>query len=236
LHGVTIYRKMPSAAHQEGGALRQRVLAVLVLVAVSLGWTGFGHAQGLPSQTQSVVLLKVIAETGAACGYLRPWEAAIVNSIAEQDTLDWEQGRKDEAATAVDVQLAETTCDTPIVKVWIDGARPGIASEYLSLYLIAYSTLLQMQSPPAVMADLVGRDSPDEDIAAIDAALIEMEASGARPDGGGPWPEYIERISDAVRQFAPLLDAGEAPAAALLLIPDAIEISELWLGDVGGAP
>ena len=188
-------------------------------------------AQNLPNQTQSVILLNIIAAKGAECGLLRPWEAAIVQSLAEQDTLRWEDARKAEAASETQTRLAETNCETPVIVTWIEGARRGIATEYLSLYLVVYSTLLQMEAPPQIFGELAQRDTAEADIATIDAAIAEMEASGARPDGGGAWPQFVERTGQAVREFAPMLDAGEAPADVNFLMPRAIAITELWLAE-----
>jgi hypothetical protein len=167
-------------------------------------------AQGLPNREQSVVLLNVIALKGGECGLLRPWEAATVQALADQDTLGWEQTRV--AATAAETQalLARTGCDEPFLHLWIDGARRGIEAEYLSLHLVVYRALLSMQAPPDAFREAATRASPAADIAAIDAKLAALEASGARPDGGGPWPEFIASTSAAVEQFAPMLDQGEA--------------------------
>jgi hypothetical protein len=88
-----------------------------------------------------------------------------------------------------------------------------------------------MQAPPDAFREAATRASPAADIAAIDAKLAALEASGARPDGGGPWPEFIASTSAAVEQFAPMLDQGEAPAEVAFLVPRAIAIAELWLAD-----
>jgi hypothetical protein len=209
---------------------RSRVSVLVIGLALMAGHNA-ALAQGLPSQVQSVVLLNVVAAKGAECGMLRPWEAAIVGSLAEQDTLNWDEERKATAAAETETLLSETNCETPVVSTWIEGARPGIASEYLSLYIVVYRTLLEMDDPPQIFEDLAMRDTPDQDIAAIDDALAAMEASGARPDGGGPWPEFVERMAGAVHQFSPMLDAGEAPPDVAFLMPEAITISELWLAD-----
>lgn len=215
--------------------LRASVLVFGLALAAGANPT---FAQGLPNQVQSVVLLNIIAAKGAECGMLRPWEATIVSSLAEQETLNWDEERKAAAAAETETRLGETNCETPVVSSWIEGARPGIASEYLSLYIVVYRTLLEMDDPPQIFEDLAMRDTPDEDIAAIDDALAAMEASGARPDGGGPWSQFIERTEEAVQQFVPMLDAGEAPPDVAFLMPKAITISELWLadGEAGTAP
>jgi hypothetical protein len=206
---------------------------VAMLTSLSLMLTAApSAAQGLPSRDQSVVLLNTIALKGAECGLLRQWEAAIVRSMAEQDMLSWDGPRRARVAAETDARLTDTNCDTPsFVSEWIEGARRGIATEQLSLYLVIYSTMLQMDDPPMIFNELAERDSPAVDIAKIEEALVAIEASGARPDGGGPWPQFIERTSGAVREFAPLLDAGEAPPEVAFVIPNAIAITELWLAD-----
>lgn len=218
-----------------------KLLAVLTCLSLVLtAAPATAQNQGLPSRDQSVVLLNIIALKGAECGLLRPWEAAIIHSLAEQDMLGWDEPRKARIAAETQTRLAETDCDTSsIVSVWIEAARRGIATEYLSLYLVIYRTMLQMDDPPIIFNDLAERDSSAADIATIDEALAEIEASGASPDGGGPWPQFIERTSEAVREFAPLLDAGAAPPEIAFAIPDAIAITELWLAEqdlADGAP
>jgi hypothetical protein len=216
-----------------------KLLAVLTCFSLMLT-AAPAAAQGLPNRDQSVVLLNIIALKGAECGLLRPWEAEIIHSMAEQDMLGWDEPRKARIAAETNTRLAETNCDTPsVVSVWIEAARRGIATEYLSLFLVIYRTMLKMDAPPLIFNDLAERDSPAADIAAIDAALAEIEASGARPDGGGPWPQFIEGTSEFVREFAPLLDAGAAPPEIAFAIPSAIAIAELWLADqdlADGAP
>jgi hypothetical protein len=209
------------------------VLAFLSVVSLSvLSTAAPAAAQGLPNREQSVVLLNIVALKGAECGLLRPWETEIIRSMAEQDMLSWDEPRKARVAAETDTRLAETNCDsTSVVSVWIEGARRGIATEYLSLYLVIYSTMLRMDDPPAIFTELAKRDSPAEDIATIEAAMAAIAASDAKPDGGGAWPEFIESTSETVREFAPLLDAGGAPPDAVFAIRHAIAITELWLAD-----
>lgn len=147
--------------------------------------------------------------------------------------LGWEEGRKYQVAGEVRTRLVKTSCDAPLVSQWIEGAQAGLATEYLSLYIIVYRTMLEMKSPPAILAELAKRDTRTADIDSIDTALREIERSGASPDGGGPWSHYIERTAQAVRRFVPLLDVQEAPSEVAFLVPRAILISELWLAELG---
>lgn len=69
--------------------------------------------QGLPDREQSAVLLNIIALKGAECGLLRPWETAIVRSMAEQDMLSWDEPRKARVGAETEARLVATTCDKP---------------------------------------------------------------------------------------------------------------------------
>ncbi len=203
----------------------------------SLHWDGAGfvvhHHRGsrLPTQDESVVLLYVIAAKGAECGLLRPWEAANVQAMVDQETLGWEDSRSRSVEAASRNRLAETLCDASFLTAWIEGARAGMEAEYLSLHLVVYRTLLSMPAPPAWFSDTVTRTNAEADIAVISEKLTALEASGARPDGGGPWTEFVSTTSAAVERFAPLLDEGEAPPDVAFLLPRSVVIAELWLAD-----
>lgn len=181
------------------------------------------------SQDESVVLLNLIAVKGAACDLLRPWEAATVQAMADQATLGWEDARREVVDGETEARLAQTDCSEPFLSAWIEGARPGMEAEYLSLHLVVYRTLLSLTTLPESLSHVATRTSPTADIATIDTKLAALEASGARPEGGGPWPAFIARTSAAVEEFVPLLDRGEAPAQVAFVIVRSIEIAELWL-------
>lgn len=206
--------------------------SAIALICLSLTFTAPAAAQGgLPNREQSVALLNVIALKGGECSLLRPWEAATVQALADQDTLGWAQSRLEAAAAETQALLARTACDEPFLNVWIEGARRGLEAEYLSMHLVVYRALASMQTPPEAFRDAAGRTNPEADIATIDEKLAAIEASGARPEGGGSWADYIASTSAAIERFAPMLDRGEAPAEVAFVIPRAIAIAELWLAD-----
>lgn len=205
--------------------------AALIAAGLTLTAPPAAAQSGLPSHDESVALLNIIALRGGECGLLKPWEAATVQALADQGSLGWEPSRLEAMERQKQARLAQTACDTPFLNVWIDGARPGLEGEYLSLHLVVYRTLLSFPEATSSASRAVHRTTPDADIAVIDAQLARLEAAGAVPDGGGPWPEFIARTSAAVERYVPMLDRGEAPADVAFLIPRAIAISELWLAE-----
>ena len=208
--------------------------AALIFAGLTLIAPPAAAQDSLPSHDESVALLHVIALKGSECGLLRPWEAATVQALADQGSLGWEPGRRQAMERQKQARLSRTACDAPVLNVWIDGARPGLEGEYLSLHLVVYRTLLSLPEASGPVSRAVHRTTPGADIAAIDAQLARLEAAGAAPDGGGPWPEFIARTSAAVERYVPMLDRGEAPAEVAFLIPRAIAISELWLAEQAG--
>ncbi len=207
-----------------------------VLIALaSLLCASAASAQQPSSQVRTAAMLEVFATRGVECGLLRPWQAAALRSANQQDMANWQDERRKTLAPELDRQLAETTCDNQTMRAWIEGASRGFDSEMLPPYLVAYRTLASMETPPKVFTATTLRLDYAPAIAAIDAKLAELEASGATAEGGYSWPDYIARTQSAIEEFVATLTAadasgGDADEAAAWLAQSALMV-ELWLAD-----
>jgi len=196
-------------------------------------------AQDLSSQDQSIVLLTVIAERGADCGLLRPWQAATLHSQIDDASKDWDAATRAVAAAATAEQAGETACDSPTLTVWIEGAHNGFEREYLPLFIIAYRVLAQDEPQLSLFRALSERGDVASDVATIDAKLTDLETSGVLAEGGKPWPDYIASMTGFVEGFAAMLRGQDSEIAndfstdeAAAWIAQSVVISELWLADV----
>jgi len=81
-------------------------------------------AQGNPADTYA--FLATVAEKGAECDLLRPWESATVLTEADRFLSNLTPKEQGAATTALDARLADTACDDAAMNEWIEGARPGI--------------------------------------------------------------------------------------------------------------
>ena len=75
--------------------------------------------------------------------------------------------------------------------------------------------------------------------AAITAKLMELEAAGAVPEGGGPWADFIARTGQQTNEIARAYESGAlperyTPAQIEALIEGAVRVTELWLADPVG--
>lgn len=209
----------------------RRIGAVAVIGLSSLSPL---HAQ-LPDQGQSIALLTAFTDRGSECGLLLPWEAETLRTITADARRNWD-GEEARIAADTAALAAATSCDDPLLVEYLDASRGNLESEYLSLFLVAYQTLLALEPPPEAVAGLVGRTDAAADSATIDAKLAALAASGATPEGGGPWPAFIARTAAGVIEFAALLDeTGPAREEAWFWIAAAVTVAELWLANEDAA-
>lgn len=206
-----------------------RALIIILAVLASNG----AVAQEVSSRVKSAALLEVIATRGAECGLMRPWQVASLRALNLNDMERWPPERRDGVAAETARQLADADCENETVKLWIDASSRGFDSEMLPPYLIVYRMLASEENPPKIFSQTAVRIRYQPVIDAINAKLTEIEASGAVAEGGKPWPEYIEGIEGAVREFVALLDDDAAPLEkrneAAGWIAQSAHIVELWL-------
>lgn len=211
-------------------------VVVCAALAQNLGMAP-AQAQGLPSQSQSVVLLGLIAERGLSCGLLKPWEAAAIVAQTQEITRRWEPEQRVDIVAETKTKLAETECDSPSITVWLDAAQPNFDSQFLSHYLIVYRAMAQMALPPAVFEAVALRADYAPAIAAIGAKLVAIEASGKPAEGGKPWADTITKTTKAAEGFAEALMDKEGAETKRSLdqiaawIAQSALIVELWLED-----
>lgn len=205
----------------------------------TLALSGAAAAQdNRPSQYRSLVFLGAIADRGLACGLLRPWQAAALNVQAADVMHRWTPEQRTQLQSDAAAQGEAMACDDESMNVWIGGAQRGFEGEMLAHFIVIYAALSEMAPPVAPFTDATQLQSHDEARAAIAAKLAELEASGAVPEGGGPWPDFIARTSAAVTQTVRAYEAGELPERYTreqieTLIAGSVRVTELWLADSG---
>jgi len=188
-----------------------------------------------PDEGQSIALMTAFTDRGSECGLLLPWETATLRTITADARRSWD-GEEARLAADTSALAAATSCSDPLLVDYLDASRGNLESEYLSLFLVAYQTLLALEPKPEAVAGLIGRTDAAADSATIDAKLAALAASGATPDGGGPWPAFIERTAAGVVEFAALLDEpGPAREEAWFWIAASLAIAELWLANEDAA-
>jgi len=214
--------------------LNKTILTVLVVPLVVFSSVS-AQNNGLPSQNQSAAFLSVLAEKGLECEHLKPWQSLAIRAQLNEEISQRGRDNLVDVRTESQRLASEFTCETPAMTVWIEAASKGFETEMLPPYLVAYRTLASMDSPPHVFTSTALRTDYDPAIKAIDAMLARLETSGAKPEGGGTWPDYIAKISTAVTGFADTLtnaDAGgpDVDRAAAWIAQSAIIINA-WLDD-----
>jgi hypothetical protein len=203
-------------------------------VAASASLLASAAAQELPSQFRSLVFLDALAIRGEACGLLAPWQGAALAAQVDDATRGWDETHRTQLDTDAAARAAALGCDDEGMNVWINGAQRGMESEILAHYIVAYRALSQMNPPPAPFVEASTRGDHAGASAAIEQKLQELQASGAVPEGGHPWPDFIARTSAGVTEMARAYDAGEPPPRASreqaeAWFRDSARITELWL-------
>ncbi|MGB3626673.1 MAG: hypothetical protein WA989_12640 [Henriciella sp.] len=215
--------------------LKGHVAALCLTSAAITAPLAAAQNNGLPSQTQSAAFLETVANLGRDCGLLKSWQSLSIRALLHEDTKRMTAEKQAEVKALSDELDSEFTCETEAMTVWIDGASQGFESEMLAPYLVAYMTLAKMESPPDVFSAVALRTDYSVALAAIEAKLDELEASGRKPEGGGSWPDYIAKTATAVEGFATTLNSGEvtghdADRAAAWTAQSAL-IVESWLAE-----
>ncbi|MAK59524.1 MAG: hypothetical protein CMK09_00950 [Ponticaulis sp.] len=216
------------------GFFRQLIAAALLgCTAALINGPSFAQNNGLPNRDQSVVLLQTITTIGAECDLLAPWEVAAIRAMMEQEMSGWPLDRRHAAADEAHKKIAEADCDTPVVTGWIDGSKPNMQGEMLPGFLLTYKTIAEMDERPLVFTmNAVTLDTRPV-VSAIDAKLAVLQAEGATPEGGKPWPDYISRTTDQINTVmkAYMDDETEArmkPDEVAALIAQAVMVTNLW--------
>lgn len=209
------------------------------MIALALGWAGTASAQGLPGPDQSIVILETVAGRGEACGLLAPWQADGLRAMMEMEMSGWDGERRAGAAAAAAERAAQTPCDDEFLNVYIDAAAKNMEAELLPPYLIAYRVFAKMDTPPAVFRQTALRLDHSDILAAIDAKLAELEASGRPPEGGKPWPDFIALTETRIEGLMDSLDgdaSGERYSAdqAAAMIAQSVLITHSWYEDEAG--
>lgn len=217
-------------------------LFVLTAMFAAILSAGPAAAQnnGLPTRAQSVILMNFIADKGLECGLARPWQAALIEAMVLQETLQFDAGQRAEMAALAAERSAEADCDNGMLTAYLDAALPNLEAEGLSNYLVIYRAFAEMETRPAVFEHIALRDDYAPAVAAIGEKLAALEASGAVPDGGGSWDAFIAGTAEAAGELAGMLtgenpDARYSPDEAAALIAQTALIVELWLEDAPAA-
>ncbi len=214
-----------------------RRFLILALGCWGLSFSYPAMADPVPGPVRSAVFLEAVATRGVECDLMRPWQASALRAQNLKDMERWSPERRLIFADEIERALSERSCDDEGIGVWINGASRGFDSEILPPYLIVYRTLVSYETPPAIFSSTTARLRYGPAVEAINQKLSALEASGAKAEGGKPWPEYIERIETAARGFVSTLANEDAPLAerdeAAVWIAQTAHIVELWLLDEG---
>ncbi len=178
--------------------------------------------------------MEIIAQRGLGCGLLVPWQAAVLRAQSLEPLKRFDPEMRGRIAAEVGSGVESTPCDAPMVAGWIESTRDGVEAEMLPPYLIVYREMASAENPPAVFAATALRLDYTVAIDAINAKLEALEASGATPEGGKPWSDYIARTSEAAATIARALrgedeDGKYSPDEAAALVAQSALITELWL-------
>ncbi|MGF1543775.1 MAG: hypothetical protein ACFB00_04630 [Parvularculaceae bacterium] len=211
--------------------MKRTALAGAAALAVATG----AAAQDASRKVKTAAFLETVATRGVACGHMKDWQAATLRALNIRDMANWPRERREAFIAAAEDQIAETACDDEAMTLWIDASRPGFEREMLPPYLVAYRTLAGYDDPPNVFTQTAVRLRYGSAVRRIDAKLEAIKASGARPEGGGSWPDYEARTASFVRGFVATLaddDADPADVAeAAGWIAQTAHVIELWLAD-----
>lgn len=209
----------------------------VVIAALSLVISGVfaAAAQEVSPRVRTAAFIEVAAARGLDCGLMRPWQAAALRALNLRDMEGWTPERRAEVVAEVQRRVAETACDDEALNVWIEGSRPGFDREMLPPYLVVYMTLAGAEAPPRVFSQTALRIDYTPAVDAIEAKLAALEAAGVVPEGGRPWPEYIDRTQAFVSRFVETLADPDAPPAevdqAAAWLAQTAHVVELWLAD-----
>lgn len=216
-----------------------RIPLVLIALATA-GPPGALDAQDLPREGDSVILLHSIASRGLECGLLAPWEAATIRAQTPDIIARWSGAEREVVSARLATRRAEMACDAETLAGWIDATRGGMEAEGLAHFIVIYRALATMDTPPPILDAITGRVDYTAPVAAIDAKLAELERSGAVPEGGASWPEFIARTGEAVTSFAEAIASG-TPASgnmpldrAAAIMAQSAHVTELWLEKTTG--
>lgn len=206
---------------------------IWVAASVLVSMPVMAFAEPAPSQVRSNAMIETIAVRGVDCNHLKSWEGMALRALAAHDRTDWPADRIAALRAETARQLDQTECDSEFLVEWIEAARQGFDYEMLPPYLVAYKTLAEMDTPPRVFVSTTLRLDTSPVLEAIDRKLADLAASGHPPEGGKPWPDFIDRTSAAVLEFAASLGGDESDQAAAWIAQSAL-IVELWYQE--GAP
>ncbi|MEZ5999475.1 hypothetical protein [Hyphomonas sp.] len=199
-------------------------------LALACAMAATGAADPVPTKVRSGAYMEMIAQRGAECGLLKDWERLSINALTLQDRDGWSDELLASLKAETAKQVAETACDSEMLTLWIDTARPGFDAEMLPPYLVAYKTLAELDAPPRVFAATALRLDKAPVIAAIDAKLAELAAGDRPAEGGKPWPDYIAGTRDAVLGFVDQLE-GEGGDQAAAWMAQSARIVETWYAE-----
>ncbi|MCW5716872.1 MAG: hypothetical protein KIS68_03460 [Bauldia sp.] len=193
------------------------------------------NAQPFLDEGQSIALLTAFTDRGSECGLLLPWEAETLRAITADARRNWD-GEEARVLADTAALAAATSCEDTLLVDYIDASRGNLEAEYLSLFLVAYRTLVEFGPPPEPVAGLLHRTDAPADVRTIGAKIAALEASGARPEGGGPWPAFVARTAAGVHELVALLDgAGPEREEAWFWIGASVRVAELWLANEDAA-
>ena len=214
-------------------------LSAAALIAAFAGAPAQAQNNGLPSMRKSSMLVMFIAERGEECGLLNAWEAASMDIMARRDRERYDAEERAEVEAEALERAAATACDDEFLNAYIEGSRRGMRGEQFSNFLAIYRGVATMEAPPSVFDAATGRLDYAPAIAAIDAGVAALDAEGLRPEGGGPWDEFMERTGGMAADMADQLGQTDAswdrmtPDEVASYLVDTALVVELWLADQG---
>ncbi|MEM9170575.1 MAG: hypothetical protein AAGC56_13100 [Pseudomonadota bacterium] len=215
-------------------------LTAIAAAAALAATAGAARAEPASSQIKAAAFMETVATRGLECGLLRPWQASAIRALTLTDLDRRTPAQRAEFAPELDRSLAERSCDDEGVQAWVDAASRGFESEMLAPYLVVYRALAASPAPPKLFTQTATRLQFAPAIAAIDAKLDALAASGLPAEGGKPWPDYIAGVEAAVLDLTAALDDPDAPPAkrreAAVMAAQSAHIVELWLLDDGPSP
>ena len=145
----------------------------------------------------------------------------------------WSLERRQAAAGLASEKITEADCKTPVITDWINASKPNMQGEMLPGFLLAYKTIAEMEERPLVFTMSAMALDTRPVLAAIEQKLTALEASGASPEGGKPWPDYIARTTEQIKTVMNgyMSEDGEArmtPDEVAGLIAQSVLITKLW--------
>lgn len=198
---------------------------ILAIFSFLIGPLALANPQD--SQVKSNAFIEAVAQRGNECGLLVEWQGLSLRAMALEDRKRFTREQHSGVEAAIQDQLANMTCDSESLTVWIDAARQGFEIELLSPYLIVYQSLAKMSDPPQTFSAISLRTDYTPIIESIDRKLTELEASGRAAEGGKSWPDYIERTAGAAFGFVASLEDDGGDQAAAWIAQSAL-IVESW--------